>query len=120
VKDEVSSQIKAESIKIRKSIFNNRKNTIADWLTNNYVEASGNCLDKSCVEGYKLIMVVHTASWWGGCKPFKANLKNIYNAWNSDGKNLQVIIISVEMCQDGFNDTLNDFPWVGLPLSSEE
>ena len=41
---------------------------------------------KTALDGYKLVMVVYTASWEIPCKPFKDNLKNYYKVWNHKGK----------------------------------
>jgi hypothetical protein len=48
-------------------------------------------------------------------------LKKLYKSWNASGKNLQVIVISADGDQDGFDKTMHDvegkgFPWVALPL----
>jgi Thioredoxin-like len=47
-------------------------------------------------------------------------LKKLYNSWNASGKNLQVIVVSADSDAAGFNKTMNGFPWVALPLHSEE
>lgn len=36
---------------------------IKSWLPLKYVDSYGKELDRSCVEDYKLIMIVYTASW---------------------------------------------------------
>ena len=61
---------------------------MTEFLGTEFVDAQGNKHGPEVVEGYKLIMIVYSASWWGGCRPFKANLKTFYEAWNKDTKNL--------------------------------
>ena len=66
-----------------------------DKLGDTCVKADGTKSGADSVTGYKLIMVLHTASWWPGCTPFKASLKELYEQWNAGGaKNIQVIMIS--------------------------
>ena len=93
------------------------ENWMKDILGEEFVDKDGNNLGADAVEGYKLIMVVYSASWWGGCKPFKANLKNLYAEWNKDGaKNIQVVIISGDNDESGYKDTTAEMPWVAIPL----
>ena len=92
-----------------------------DFLGTEFVNAAGDKLDASAVTGYKLVMIVFSASWWGGCTPFKASLKNFYNEWNKDGaQNIQVVIVSGDQNQDGFNSTMNDMPFVALPFGANK
>ena len=66
-------------------------------------------------------MVLHTASWWPGCTPFKASLKDLYLKWNADGaKNLQVITVSGDQNEDGFNSTMKDMPWIAQPHGTDK
>ena len=46
-----------------------------EFLGDKFIDKDGNELGPECIQGYKLIMIVHTASWCGGCLPFKYNLK---------------------------------------------
>ena len=49
------------------------------------------------------------------------NLKKFYETWNAGGvKNLQVITISADSDEGGFNRSMADMPWVALPLKSDE
>ena len=61
-----------------------------DFLGDKFVKADGSeCNREQAIGGYALTMIVYSASWWGGCTPFKNNLKNFYESWNKDGaKNL--------------------------------
>ena len=55
----------------------------------------GKACGAEVIEGYKLVLVVDSASWWGGCTPFKAKVLELYNAANaSDPKTMQVVIRS--------------------------
>ena len=94
---------------------------MTDFLGTEFVDKDGNKVGVEAVEGYKLIMVVYSASWWGGCTPFKSNLKNLYESWNADGaKNIQVVIVSGDRDENGFSNTTKDMPWVALPLGADK
>lgn len=93
---------------------------MTDWLPNKFVNVDGQELGKECVEGYDLIMVLYTASWWGGCKPFKASLKGLYEKWNADSKKIQVVVVSGDSDSNGFNASMEGAPWVAVPLNGEK
>ena len=91
-----------------------------DFLGTEFVDKDGNKLGADAVSGYKLIMIVYSANWWGGCTPFKANLKKLYEDWNKDGKVLQVVIVSGDQNEDGFKSTMTDAPWVSVPFGGDK
>ena len=94
---------------------------MTEFLGESFVKADGTACGREVVDGYKLIMVVYSASWWGGCTPFKASLKNFYNTWNAgDAKNLQVVIVSGDKDQGGYDQTMREAPWVSLPLGADK
>jgi hypothetical protein len=48
-------------------------------------------------------------------------LKEIYGKLNADGaKNLQVVLISGDQDQDGFNKSAAEMPWVAIPLGGDK
>ena len=93
-----------------------------EWIPDDLVNADNEKVTvEDKIKGYKLLMVVYSASWWGGCTPFKAMLKGHYEAWNKDGeKNLQVIIISGDQNEDGFKLTMEGAPWVALKFGADK
>ena len=93
---------------------------MTDFLGDTFVKCDGSKCGREELEGYKLIMIVYSASWWGGCGPFKANLKNLYNEWNSSGKNIQVVIVSGDQDQAGFDSTMRDAPWIAIPMDCDK
>lgn len=61
-----------------------------DFIPDKLVDSSGKEYTRDeAVGGYKVVIIVYSADWWPGCKPFKANLKEIYGKVNAGGaKNL--------------------------------
>ena len=47
-------------------------------------------------------------------------MKNLYNSWNANEKNLQVVIVSGDKDQGGFDATMRDAPWVAVPLGGDK
>ena len=61
-----------------------------DFVGDKFVDAAGKEKTREeAIGGYDLVMILYSASWWGGCTPFKNNLKQYYEKWNeNDGKKL--------------------------------
>ena len=48
-------------------------------------------------------------------------MKNLYNNWNANGeKNLQVVIVSGDKDQGGYDQTMREAPWVALPMGADK
>ena len=48
-------------------------------------------------------------------------MKTLYSLWNDDGaKNIQVIFVSGDRNQDGFNSLMEDVSWVALPFGADK
>jgi hypothetical protein len=54
-------------------------------------------------------MILYAASWWGACTPFKDNLKKLYESWNKKEKVVEVIVVSGDNNEAGFNKTMAGF-----------
>ena len=54
-----------------------------DFMGDKFVNAAGKEINREqLLYGYKYLIIVYTASWWGGCLPFKDNMKAYYEKWN--------------------------------------
>ena len=92
-----------------------------EFLGEKFKTADGSDVSaEEAVGGYKLILVLYTASWWPGCTPFKAGLKNAYEELNADGaKAVQVVVVSGDQNDDGWKSSMDGAPWVALPLGEK-
>ena len=60
-----------------------------------FIDENGAEHGAEVISGFKLLVLVYTASWWGACKPFKANLLETLKQLNaSNPKNVVVLMIS--------------------------
>ena len=93
---------------------------MTEWIPDTFVNADGDVKKADVIDGYNLLMVVYSASWWGGCAPFKASLKKYYETWNKEGKALQVVIISGDQNEDGSKQTTDGMPWIALKFGADK
>jgi hypothetical protein len=47
------------------------------------------------------------------------DLKALYNKINASEKNLEVVVISADRDQNGFQQTMQGFPWVAVPFGEK-
>lgn len=47
-------------------------------------------------------------------------MKKLYEEWNKDEKNIQVVVISGDSDASGFNSSMDGAPWVAVPLNGEK
>jgi glutathione peroxidase-family protein len=86
------------------------------FLGTSFVKSDGTKVDLDYVTQGKVLLVVYSASWWGGCKPFKENLKKLYAEWNKSERVIEVVIVSGDNNNDGFSSTMKDMPFVAVPF----
>lgn len=48
------------------------------YLGSSFIKSDGTKVDLDYVTKGELILVIYSASWWGGCKPFKEKIKGFY------------------------------------------
>lgn len=89
---------------------------MATWLGNSFVKSSGELIT-AVDASVKVVLVIHTAAWWGGCKPFKDRLKLLYDSWNSSEKVFEVVMVSGDRDEGGFKSTVGSYPWLSIPYS---
>ena len=84
-----------------------------------YLDSNGNKIDfENAVGTSGLIGLLFTASWWPGCKPFKSQLQEIYKECNKDTRQLQVITVSADRDENGFDASRAGTPWVAFPFDA--
>ena len=90
------------------------------WLGHqNLKDKAGNDVAASTLNDYKLVMIVFTASWWGGCKPFKENLKKYYEEWNATEKQIQVVMVSGDSDEAGYKSSMDGCNWLCVPFKGD-
>ena len=86
-----------------------------DFLGNKFKDAEGKEVGPEAFAGYKVIVTLYSANWWGACKPFKAKLKDFYNKVNEGGaKNVQVIQYYGDKTEDQWKASFDGMPWIAL------
>lgn len=88
------------------------------WLGDSFQKGDGSTVDLNYVKQAKIVIVLYTASWWGGCAPWGTKTKAFYEAINSTEKIVEVVVFAGDNDESGYNSTLAaDKPWVGVPFA---
>jgi len=92
------------------------------WIGDRFVDKDNNKVDAAThLYGYKMIIVLYTADWWPGCKPFKEALKESYLELNKEKpKSLQVVILSGDRDMPGYKKTINGMPWIAVKHGEDD
>jgi nucleoredoxin len=63
-----------------------------------------------------IIMYYFSAHWCGPCKKFTPKLIELYNKWNLDEKQIEIIYCSLDKKNDEFDEYTKDMPWLIIPF----
>jgi len=57
-----------------------------------------------------------SAHWCAPCRKFTPNLADLYNKWNADSKQIEIVFISYDKKEDEFKEYYTQMPWVCIPF----
>lgn len=78
-------------------------------------QISSDCLmSKGCVGIY------FSAHWCPPCRGFTPQLAAIYEQLKDAGKSFEVVFVSSDQNQDGFDSYFNEMPWKALPFTDQQ
>jgi len=95
-------------------------------LTLNFVDLfkgklvkAGKEFDSSELAG-KTVILYFSAHWCGPCRGFTPTLINAYNAAKEAGAEFELVFISADMDDEGFNEYYGTMPWVAVKFDEED
>ncbi|KAJ9553530.1 hypothetical protein OSB04_017575 [Centaurea solstitialis] len=65
----------------------------------------------------KMICLLFSANWSRPCKAFIPQLMQAYNALKDTGQELEVIFVSFDRDENGFNEHFKSMPWLVVPFN---
>jgi len=63
-----------------------------------------------------VIGLYFSAHWCGPCRAFTPTLTNVYNEIKAAGKSFEIIFVSSDRAQSGFDEYFKSMPWIALPF----
>ena len=67
-----------------------------------------------------VIAVYFSAHWCPPCRGFTPILAENYKKWNAEKKRIEIIFISRDRDQKGFDEYFKDMPWLAIPFTNSE
>ncbi len=68
----------------------------------------------------KVIGLYFAAHWSPPCRAFTSELARTYAKLKEQGKAFEVLFVSADKDQDGFNDFFESMPWLAVPFADED
>ena len=66
-----------------------------------------------------VILVYFSAHWCPPCRMFTPELAKLYNIWNKDEKQVEVIFVTSDRDQKSFEEYYGEMPWVAIPFGDD-
>ncbi|EOY29079.1 Kinase C-like zinc finger protein [Theobroma cacao] len=66
----------------------------------------------------KTVCLFFSANWCRPCKTFIPELVQLYNTLKSRGEGLEIVFISFDHDEDGFNEHFKSMPWLTVPFNA--
>jgi len=76
-------------------------------------------INSSEVLSAPVIAIYFSAHWCPPCRGFTPVLAKNYKKWNEKEKKIEVIFVSSDRDQKGFDEYFKEMPWVAVPFQSE-
>ncbi|XP_065849936.1 probable nucleoredoxin 3 [Euphorbia lathyris] len=64
----------------------------------------------------KIICLFFSANWCRPCKTFAPQLVQLYNSLKGDDKKLEIVFVSFDRDEEGFNEHFKCMPWLAVPF----
>merc|ERR1711865_348439 len=96
---------------------------MAQWVTMfgaTGLQSKDNNLNASVLSDADCVGVYFSAHWCPPCRGFTPQLASIYQSLKSAGKKFEVVFVSSDQDQAGFDDYFSQMPWLALPYNQRE
>ena len=96
---------------------------MADWTTFFGAEIQTKQGKKSTVDALKdkkVIGIYFSAHWCPPCRQFTPVLGTVYEDMIEDHPDFEIVFVSSDRDEGGFNEYYGEMPWVALPFASQK
>lgn len=67
-----------------------------------------------------VLAIYFSAHWCPPCRRFTPILAKEYNLWNKEKKEIEIVFVSSDRDQAGFDEYYKEMPWLALPFKNSE
>ena len=63
-----------------------------------------------------VILVYFSAHWCPPCRQFTPELAKLYNQWNLNEKQVEIIFVSLDRDEKSYKEYFSEMPWLAIPF----
>ncbi len=67
-----------------------------------------------------VICLYFSAHWCPPCRNFTPVLAKLYNQWNKDGKQIEIIFVSSDNDLKSYKEYFESMPWISIPFQDAQ
>lgn len=77
-------------------------------------------IPSSDLQAVEFVLLYFSAHWCGPCKAFTPRLAEFYKEVNAAQQRLEVVFVSLDRDEGGFDAYYEEMPWLAVPYSSAQ
>eukprot|EP00743_Colponemidia_sp_Colp-15_P010000 GILK01010975.1.p1 GENE.GILK01010975.1~~GILK01010975.1.p1 ORF type:complete len:423 (-),score=63.79 GILK01010975.1:338-1606(-) len=86
-----------------------------DILGDSLRNTKGECFDTSVLRTKEAFFIYFSANWHA-CKVFNTKLLSLYTKLRHEGRGIEVLFVSLDRDNSGYDEFVRDMPWLALPF----
>ncbi|KAF8058839.1 hypothetical protein HT031_005407 [Scenedesmus sp. PABB004] len=96
------------------------KKLFAEQLADKKAGGAAALIDVDAALKGKHVAVYFSAHWCPPCRAFTPQLANTYAKLKKDGKDFEVVFVSMDRNQEQFDDYFSSMPWLAVPFQDDQ
>eukprot|EP00624_Nannochloropsis_granulata_P001366 evm.model.NODE_16644_length_5819_cov_17.997078.1 len=104
---------------IDKDDFPWRPKTLTQMMGSTFTTNKGKTVPATEVAKKKVLALYFSANWCKPCREFTPKLVEAYERYRAQGKDLEVVFVSMDETEEKFNEYFAEMPWLSLPYTDK-
>lgn len=105
---------------INRDDFPWRPKTLAQMIGDKFVDSKGKAVAADRVTKKKVLGLYFSANWCKPCREFTPKLAELYEKFQKEGKDFEVVFVSMDESEEKFKEYLGEMPWLALPYDDKQ
>lgn len=105
---------------INRDDFPWRPKTLAQMIGDKFVDSKGKAVGADRVIKKKVLGLYFSANWCKPCREFTPRLAELYEKFQKEGKDFEVVFVSMDETEEKFKEYLAEMPWLALPYDDKQ
>jgi len=104
---------------IDKDDFPWRPKTLAQMMGSTFINNKKKTIPAAEVAKKKVLALYFSANWCKPCREFTPKLVEAYERLRAQGKDLEVVFVSMDETEEKFDEYFAEMPWLSLPYADK-